>query len=125
MEGGEPGIRFRVSLALERWPGADAWLALRFYYDDLAAMPLVNPAAPAAFREADNTLRAQARLVPCCDPGTYDDLTVFVPYGALGFTGRARTRSRCGRLTSTDRAWQRTLAGNTSVSACAAARTGG
>lgn len=110
VEGGEPGIRFRVSLALERWPGADAWLALRFYYDDLAAMPLVNPAAPAAFREADNTLRAQARLVPCCDPGTYDDLTVFVPYGALGFTepGTYPLKVRL-ELTSTDRAWQRTL----------------
>lgn len=109
-EGGEPGMRFHVSLALEQWPGADAWLAVRFYYDDLTAAPLVNPAAPEAFREAGDTLRAQVRLLPCCEPGTYDDLTIFVPYGVLGFTepGMYPLKVRL-ELTTTDRAWHRTL----------------
>jgi S1-C subfamily serine protease len=86
VENGQPGLKFYLSFMLSGWEQRPATIIARFYQDDLASAPLTNPGAPSQYLGKNQQLLTSAPLLPCCADTIYEDLPLFIPYSALGFT---------------------------------------
>jgi S1-C subfamily serine protease len=107
---GLPGIQFHVAFSLSGWQQRDAILSARFYYDDLASAPLVNPAGPSRYHDKQNVVFTSVAILPCCAETIYDDIPLFIPYSALGLTqpGTYPLKVQIA-VASDDGSWYRTL----------------
>ena len=109
VQDGQSGVQVNVSFALDLWPGQDAVLFARFYYDDIPSPELINPAAPLAFRDDKNAVIAQQPVTPCCAPSEYD-VSLFVPYAVFGLTAPGDYPLKVElALVSADQTWARDL----------------
>ncbi|HML24847.1 MAG TPA: trypsin-like peptidase domain-containing protein [Aggregatilinea sp.] len=106
---GQPGMQIDVAFTLDRWPGQDAMLSVRFYHDVIPQEPLVNLAAPPDFRDDAGVVGTSVPLTCCTVPYDYA-AQVFVPYQALGLTAPGGYPLKLElTLASTDQSWARDL----------------
>ncbi|MBI5959135.1 MAG: trypsin-like peptidase domain-containing protein [Chloroflexi bacterium] len=84
--GGETGISFHLAFMISGWEQQPATVYARFYYDDLSSAPLTNATAPSQYLDKDHNILTSEPLLPCCPDTVYEDLPLFIPYSALGFT---------------------------------------
>ncbi len=107
---GESGIRIHVAFDIDQWAGKDAVVRAAFYYDDPASTPLINPVAPAIYRDTSNNVQVSVPINPCCDETVYDDLPLFIPYTALGLTEPGDYPLKYHlEVESLDQSWRQTL----------------
>lgn len=108
------GIEIHVAFTLSGWAGRDATVFARFFYDDLAGAPVVNPAAPAQYHDASGAVQAWAPIQPSEDRAEYTNLRLFLPYAALGITEPGSYPLRIQIEVAGDGAlWRRALAWET------------
>lgn len=107
---GQPGIEFHVAFTLTGWQEQPATLYARFFQDDLSSAPLINAGAPGLYRDKNGQVMTSVAIVPCCTQTIYDDLPLFIPYSALGFTqpGSYPLKIQIA-IAADDGSWQRTL----------------
>ncbi len=108
------GLALHVTFTLSGWQGRPAWLEARFFYDEAAQSPVINPAAPVAYRDASGQLRVALSLKPCCPQTRFWDVTLSIPYEVLraAAPGAGQLRAEV-RVTAQDGSWQQTLAWET------------
>lgn len=82
--GGQTGMGIHIAFGIVGWENQNASVVSRFYHDDTVSKPLINPNAPLAYRDSTNQVIVTALITPCCDDTLFDDLSIFIPYAALG-----------------------------------------
>jgi len=105
---GEPGLAIHLALTLHGAAQQDVTLWARFFHDDLASAPLVNPAAPAVYRDAAGVVEVRALVEACCAEAPYDDLVLALPYRALGLSAPGRYPLKIG-IGAVGEGWQEWL----------------
>ncbi len=114
MVNGLPGLTFHVTLTLSGGQGLVARVEVRFFTDDVAQLPVSNPAAPVAYRDPNHQIRVALPLKPCCTQTRFWDVTLSIPYEVLrGAAPAARQLRAEVWLTAQDGSWQQTLAQET------------
>ena len=107
---GQPGIRLHVAFTISGAQDQSATLFARFYRDDVATTPLINPAAPGQYRDKQDAVLTSAPILPCCAETTYDDLPLFIPYAAFGIAQPGTYPLKVQvEIVSDDQAWFYTL----------------
>jgi S1-C subfamily serine protease len=107
---GQPGIQFHVAFTINGWETQNATVSARFYHDDLASAPLVNPDGPSRYHDKDGAVVTSVAILPCCAQTVYDDLPLFIPYEAFGLTQPGTYPLKAHfEVTSTDGSWQDSL----------------
>jgi S1-C subfamily serine protease len=107
---GLPGIQFHVAFSINGWETRDATVSARFYHDDLASAPLVNPDGPSRYHDKNDEVMTSVAILPCCAQTVYDDLPLFIPYEALGLTQPGTYPLKVHfEVTSADDSWHYTL----------------
>jgi S1-C subfamily serine protease len=107
---GLPGIQFHVAFTVNGAEGRNATVSARFYHDDLASAPLVNPDGLSRYHDKDGTVTTSVAILPCCAQTVYDDLPLFIPYEAFGLTQPGTYPLKAHfEVASTDGSWQYTL----------------
>lgn len=107
---GLPGIALRLSFGLDGWQDRDATVFARFFHDDVRNEPLINLAAPSFYRDETGAVLTVMPITPCCDKTDFEDLTLFVPYIALGLdqAGTYPLKIKV-EVAADDASWRRTL----------------
>ncbi len=105
---GEPGLAIHVALTLRGVAQQDVTLSARFFHDDLVSAPLINTAAPAAYRDETGVVEGRLVVEACCAEAPYDDLVLAIPYSAFGLTTPGRYPLKIGIGASGD-GWQEWL----------------
>ena len=107
---GLPGIALRLSFGLDGWQGRDATVFARFFHDDGQNRPLINLGAPSFYRDAAGAVLTAMPIAPCCEKTDFEDLTLFVPYIALGLDqpGTYPLKIKV-EVVADDESWRRTL----------------
>ena len=85
-QNGQTGIALHLAFTISDWAEQNATISARVFHDDLAGSPVINMAAPSHYRDQDGTVQFTVSLLPCCEKTVYDDVPLFLPYEALGFT---------------------------------------
>jgi S1-C subfamily serine protease len=107
---GLPGLALHVTFTLSGWQGRPAQVEARFFYDEAAPSPVINPAAPVAYRDAGDQLRIAQPLTPCCPQTRFWDVTLSIPYEVLRAAAPGTSQLRAEvRLRAQDDSWQETL----------------
>jgi hypothetical protein len=107
---GLPGIALRVSFGLDGWQDRDATVFARFFHDDVQNEPLINLAAPSFYRDDAGAVLTAMPITPCCEKTDFEDLTLFVPYIALGLeqAGTYPLKIKV-EVAADDASWRQTL----------------
>lgn len=107
---GLPGIALRLSFGLDGWQDRDATVYARFFHDTVQNEPLINLAAPSFYRDEVGAVLTAFPITPCCEKTDFEDLTLFVPYIALGFdqAGTYPLKIKV-EVAADDASWRRTL----------------
>jgi hypothetical protein len=106
----QTGIAFHIAFTIIDWQDRDAALSARVFHDDLAGSPVINPDAPAQYRDTEGVVMVSAPLLPCCETTVYDDVPLFLPYDALGFTAEGAYPLKIEiAVTAGDGSWRRVL----------------
>jgi len=106
----QTGIAFHVAFTILDWAEKNATLSARVFHDDLAGSPVINPVAPARYRDQDGAIQITVPLLPCCEKTVYDDLPLFLPYEVLGFTAAGTYPLKIAiAITADDGSWRQVL----------------
>ena len=107
---GLPGIQFHVAFTINGGEGHNATVSTRFYTDDLASAPLVNPDGPSRYHDKDGAVVSSVSILPCCAQTVYDDLPLFIPYEAFGLAQPGTYPLKAHfEIASGDGSWHTTL----------------
>lgn len=107
---GLPGLALHVTFTLSGWQGRAAWIEARFFYDEAAQSPVINPAAPVSYRDASGQIRVALPLAPCCAQTRFWDVTLPIPYDVLRAAAPGANQLRAEVLvTAQDGSWQYAL----------------
>lgn len=114
MVNGLPGLALHVTFTLSGWQGRPARLEARFFYDNAAQLPVINPAAPVSYRDASGQIRVALPLLACCAETRFWQAPLRIPYEVLrtAAPGVAQLRVEVV-VTAPDGSWQQSLAWET------------
>jgi hypothetical protein len=111
---GLPGLALHVTFTLSGWQGRAAWVEARFFYDEATQSPVINPAAPVAYRDASDQLRVALPLQPCCLQTRFWDVILSLPYEVLWAAAPGANQLRIEvHVAAQDGSWQYALAEET------------
>ncbi len=82
---GQKGMRVHAKFRVRYGKGVPCLMIAYFYYDNQRNTPLKasSDREYRAYRTVDGQVSAQTRFTPAYDPAVYNDLQLFIPYGAL------------------------------------------
>lgn len=106
--GQDRGLQIHVAFGINGWEGREAAVYAHFYHDTFPAEPVINRAAPRQYRDTQDAVITAVPITPCCAETVYDNLQLFIPYSAFGFTQRGAYPLMI-QLEIVGDSWRRTL----------------
>lgn len=108
------GLALHVTFTLSGWQGRPARLEARFFYDDAAQSPVINPAAPVSYRDASGQIRIAQALLACCAETRFWEAPLRIPYEVLRTAAPGVAQLRVEVVVAApDGSWQQSLAWET------------